>query len=93
MLASSDSAPAEDAGRLGGWAAEVMMLASSTTRVGADRAVAAGLDALGPLAIGTALDRLQLANLSGATRTAMKADPGLLPGLRQRLVTSSAARS
>jgi hypothetical protein len=65
------------------------LLASSTTQVGSDRALAAGLAALGPDAIGTALDRLQLPNLSGATRTAMKEEPGLLPDLRQRVVAST----
>ncbi len=68
------------------------LLASSTTQVGAERAVAAGVAAVGPDAIATALGRLELANLSGATRTAMKADPGLLPDLRQRIVSSAASR-
>ena len=74
-LAASDLLLATDVAEL---------LASSTTQVGAERAVAAGL------ARGrrrrrsrTALDRLQLPMLSGATRTAMKADPSLLPDLRR----------
>lgn len=58
-------------------------LASSSTRVHAGRAVAAGLAAVGPEVIGSALDRLQPAMLSGATRTAMKASPGALDELRR----------
>jgi undecaprenyl-diphosphatase len=80
-LAASDRLLATDVAEL---------LASSTTQVGAERAVAAGLAALGPDAIRTALDRLHLPNLSGATRTAMKEDPGLLPDLCQRVQASSA---
>ena len=72
-LAASDQLLATDLAEL---------LASSTTQVGAERAVAAGLAAVGPAAIATSLDRLQLPMLSGATRTAMKADPSLLPDLR-----------
>jgi undecaprenyl-diphosphatase len=79
-LAASDRLLATDVAEL---------LASSTTQVGADRAVAAGLDALGPHAIGTALDRLRLPNLSGATRTALKAEPGLLPQLRSCVAASA----
>ena len=59
-LAASDALLATDLAEL---------LASSTTQVGAERAVAAGLAAVGPDAIVTALDRLQLPMLSGATRT------------------------
>jgi hypothetical protein len=61
------------------------LLASSSTQVGVDRALSAGLAAVGPDAMRTALDRLQLPMLAGATRTAMKADPSLLPDLRQRI--------
>jgi undecaprenyl-diphosphatase len=68
------------------------LLASSTTRVGAERAVHAGIAAVGRDAVAGALDRLQLAMLSGATRTAMKADPHLLPDLRRRITTATAAR-
>ena len=80
-LAASDGLLATDLAEL---------LASSATQVGAERAVAAGVAAVGPDAIVTALDRLQLPRLSGATRTAMKADPKLLPELRER-ITSCAA--
>jgi len=75
-LAASDQLLATDLAEL---------LASSTTQVGAERAVAAGLAAVGPDAIVTALDRLQLPRLSGATRTALKADPSLLPELREQI--------
>jgi tRNA A-37 threonylcarbamoyl transferase component Bud32 len=75
-LAASDQLLATDLAEL---------LASSTTQVGAERAVAAGLAAVGPDALVTALDRLQLPMLSGATRTAMKTAPSLLPELRQRI--------
>jgi hypothetical protein len=61
------------------------LLASSTTQVGVDRALAAGLAAVGPDAVRTALDRLRLPMLAGATRTAMKADPSLLSDLRERV--------
>ena len=63
------------------------MLASSSTRVGAERAVAAGRDAIGQDALVTALERLQLPMLSGATRAAMKASPGALDELRALLET------
>jgi undecaprenyl-diphosphatase len=65
------------------------LLASSTTQVGADRAVAVAVDVVGPAALSTALDRLQLPRLSGATRTAMKEDSTLLPALRGRLADLS----
>lgn len=80
-LAASDQLLATDLAEL---------LASSTTQVGAERAVAAGLAAVGPDVLVTALDRLQLPMLSGATRTAMKADPSLLTELRQRVGSSAA---
>ena len=65
-LAASDHLLATDLAEL---------LASSATKVGAERAVAAGVAVVGAGAIRTALDRLGLPRLSGATRTAMKADP------------------
>jgi len=79
-LAASDLLLANDLAEL---------LASSTTQVGADRAVAAGLGALPPETLATALDRLQLPMLSGATRTAMKASPGLLEDLRGRIAAAT----
>jgi undecaprenyl-diphosphatase len=61
------------------------LLASSSTRVGAERAIAAGRDAVGADTLVTAHDRLQLPMLSGATREAMKAAPGSLDELRAQL--------
>jgi glycosyltransferase 2 family protein len=58
------------------------VLASSTTMVGVDRAVAAGHAVVGPTVLATAHERLRLPMLSGATRTAMKSQPGLLDELR-----------
>jgi undecaprenyl-diphosphatase len=78
-LAASDHLLATDLAEL---------LASSTTRVGAERAVAAGVAAVGPDAVVTALDRLQLPRLSGATRSAMKADARLLPDLRRYIASA-----
>jgi undecaprenyl-diphosphatase len=57
-------------------------LASSTTKVGVDRAVAAGLAAVGPTTLATAVGRLRPPLLSGATRTAMRSAPSLLDELR-----------
>ncbi len=65
------------------------LLASSATVVGAERAVVAGRAGVGSHAIDTALARLQLSMLSGATRTAMKADPRLLSEVRRRVASSS----
>lgn len=73
-LAASDRLLATDVAEL---------LASSATQTGAERAVAAGVAAVGPDAIVRARDRLRLAVLSGATRSAMKAEPRLLDDLRQ----------
>jgi glycosyltransferase 2 family protein len=79
-LAASDRLLATDVAEL---------LASSTTQVGVDRAVAAGMVGVGADAIRTALDRLHPPNLSGATRTAMKEDPSLLPDLRRHVLAST----
>jgi undecaprenyl-diphosphatase len=79
-LAASDDLLASDLAEL---------LASSTTLVGAERAVAAGVAVVGVDAIVTALDRLEMPRLSGATRTAMKADPRLLPDLRRCIESAS----
>jgi hypothetical protein len=80
-LAASDQLLATDLAEL---------LASSTTQVGPERAVAAGVAAVGPDILATALDRLQLSMLSGATRSAMKADSSLLPDLRRRVGSPTA---
>jgi len=61
------------------------LLASSTTQVGVERAVTCGLAAVGPEALGTALDRLHPPMLSGATRTALKESPATLDALRAHL--------
>jgi hypothetical protein len=58
------------------------LLASSAAVVGVERAVRAAGDAVGPTALADASTRLVPSRLSGATRTAMKAAPGLLDQLR-----------
>jgi undecaprenyl-diphosphatase len=61
------------------------LLASSTTVVGPERAIAAARSVLGDHDLAGAVPRLRLGMLSGATRTAMKAAPDLLADLRRRL--------
>ncbi len=56
--------------------------ASSATQVGVERAVRVGASVVGPDALVTALPRLKLPTLSGATRSSLKADPGRLDELR-----------
>ncbi len=58
------------------------LLASLSLSVGAERALAAAVRALGPAAVADAADRLNPGDLSGATRTAYKARPGDLPALQ-----------
>jgi hypothetical protein len=60
------------------------LVASSSLRVGPDRAVAAARAALAPGTLGSAADRLRRWALSGATRTGLKQTPGLLDDLRAR---------
>ena len=67
------------------------LIGSSSVMVGADRAVAASVRGVGPEATSTALDRLRLPLLSGATRTAMKADAALLPAVRTAVAHQAAA--
>jgi undecaprenyl-diphosphatase len=69
------------------------LLASSTTAIGVDRAVDAGVVAVGAPAIADAADRLRPYALSGATRTAMKAQPGLLEALARRAREATAPRA
>jgi len=69
------------------------LLASSTTAVGVDRAVAVAESVVGRDALAAALPRMQLGMLSGATRTAMKASPELLPALRARVERAGADQS
>jgi len=61
---------------LAGDVAELM--ASTATVMGADRAVATAVAVLGPEAVRPAVERLRPALLSGATRTALAARPGVL---------------
>jgi glycosyltransferase 2 family protein len=63
------------------------LLASSTLQVGPVRAVAVARDAVGPVALGDALDRLHPWALSGATRTGLKERQGLLAELRSEVGT------
>jgi undecaprenyl-diphosphatase len=58
------------------------LLASSTAVVGVERAVAAAVRGVGAAVVSDAAVRLVPSRLSGATRTAMKANPGLLDELR-----------
>ncbi|MBL8777286.1 MAG: phosphotransferase [Acidimicrobiales bacterium] len=58
------------------------LLASLSLSVGADRALAAAVRALGPGSVSDAADRLVPGSLSGATRTAYKERPGELAALQ-----------
>src|SRR5262249_45575244 len=69
------------------------LLASSSARVGATRAVAAGVAVVGADAIAGALDRLPLPMLSGATREAMKGSPDALVELRRSVELAATAPS
>ena len=75
-LAASDLLLANDVAEL---------VASSSIPVGPERAVAHAAASVDPATLGRALDRLHPWALSGATRSALKARPGLLPDLRSRL--------
>ena len=61
------------------------LLASSTLQVGPERAVASAHTAVGSTALAGALERLHPWALSGATRSGLKARPGLLDELRARV--------
>ena len=65
------------------------LLASSTLQVGPVRAVAVARQAVGPEVLGDALERLHPWALSGATRTGLKARPGLLEDLRRQVGAAS----
>jgi undecaprenyl-diphosphatase len=67
------------------------LLASSSAQVGVERAVDHGVRAVGAAELPTAVDRLHARYLSGATRTSLKENPGLLDDLRQRLSAGSPA--
>jgi undecaprenyl-diphosphatase len=68
------------------------LLASSTTQVGIERAVTVGRSVVGADVLAAAVERLRLPLLSGATRTAMKARPGLLDDLRDAVTASASPR-
>ena len=61
------------------------LVASSSLKVGPERAVAAARAAVAADDLADAADRLRLWALSGATRTGLKQSPGLLDDLRARL--------
>ena len=67
------------------------LLASSAVVVGAQRSVTSAIRGLGAEPVVQAAVRLVPGRLSGATRTAMKAHPGLLDDLRTR--AAAAART
>lgn len=66
------------------------LIASSSTKVGAARTVAAAHAAVGPAAVTSALDRLRPPFLAGATRAAIQADPQLLIDVRALIEGSHA---
>jgi undecaprenyl-diphosphatase len=61
------------------------LVTSLSLKVGAERAVAAAAAAVGPAELQAALPRFAPGFLSGATRTALKAAPGHLDDVRQRI--------
>lgn len=67
----------------------VEFIASSATKVGAKRAVAAAKRALGGEGIAQALPYMQFAALSGATTTDIKLQKGLIEKLRIRMIAAA----
>ncbi len=67
------------------------LMASSSVYVGAERAVANAASSVDRATLADARDRLRPWALSGATRTALKARPGLLDDLRNRLADAIGA--
>jgi glycosyltransferase 2 family protein len=65
------------------------LVASTATRVGAPRAVAAAMSVAGAVPLAGALTRLHPWALSGATRAACKQDPTLLPAVRSEIARAS----
>ena len=65
------------------------LLASLAVTAGAERTVAAAVEAIGPDTVGAALPRLQKAALSGATQTSLKEHKGLLDDLQQEVLTQT----
>jgi undecaprenyl-diphosphatase len=81
-LAASDLLLANDVAEL---------VASSSIYVGAERAVAHAAASVDGATLLRARDRLRPWALSGATRTALKSQPGLVAELRSRLTDAAAA--
>jgi undecaprenyl-diphosphatase len=79
-LAASDTLLATDVAEL---------VASLASKVGPSRVAATGASVLGADALTGALPRLRSSYLSGATRTALKAAPGLLDDIRGELEPST----
>ncbi len=65
-------------------------VASQSLKIGAERAARQAIDELGADVAATAVPRLAPGYLSGATRTALKAQPTILPELRTCLVGTHA---
>ena len=63
------------------------LLASTASVVGPERAVAAAVPVVGPEAVRSCVHRLRPALLSGATRTSLGGQPGVLDRLREMAVT------
>jgi hypothetical protein len=78
-LAASDLLLATDVAEL---------VASTSVYVGPERAVAHAVSAVDPETLSGALQRLRPWALGGATRTALKARPGLLDEVRRRLTAA-----
>ncbi len=68
------------------------LVASTATRVGAERAVAAAVAVVGQDDLAGVAARLRPWALSGATRTALKEDPKLLPAVKAELARTTAER-
>jgi undecaprenyl-diphosphatase len=66
------------------------LIASTATRVGAERAVGAAVAVAGPAVLEGVAGRLRPWALSGATRAACKEDPELLPAVKTALARVSA---
>ena len=81
-LAASDLLMATDVAEL---------IASTSLVVGADRALAASVSAVGAEPVAAAASRLHSFALSGATRTGMKQQPGLLDALRSQAESLASA--
>ena len=65
------------------------LVISSAIDVGAQRSVAAAVDALGPDVVASAAPRLQVPALSGATQTALKGHKGLLDETHEQVLAQT----